>query len=126
VEVSGFWRDRPTFVTGGTGLIGGWLVRKLIAEGAGGVCLVRDWVPPSALFNESLHRSVKVVRGDLRDQELLERALGEYEIDTVINLARRRSSRSRIGIRRRRSRRTWPVPGGCSKPAGTARRSSRS
>jgi CDP-glucose 4,6-dehydratase len=87
VEVSGFWRDRPTFVTGGTGLIGGWLVRKLIAEGADVVCLVRDWVPQSALFNESLHRSVKVVRGDLRDQELLERALGEYEIDTVINLA---------------------------------------
>jgi CDP-glucose 4,6-dehydratase len=30
---------------------------------------------------------VKVGRGDVRDQELLERALGEYEIDTVIHLA---------------------------------------
>lgn len=28
-----------------------------------------------------------VVRGDVRDQETLERALGEYEIDTVIHLA---------------------------------------
>ena len=87
VAVSDFWRDRPTFVTGATGLIGGWLVRKLVEEGADVVCLVRDWVPQSALFNESLHQSVKVVRGDLRDQELLERALGEYEIDTVLNLA---------------------------------------
>lgn len=87
VAVSDFWRDRPTFVTGGTGLVGGWLVRKLVDEGADVVCLVRDWVPQSALFDESLYRRVKVVRGDLRDQELLERALGEYEIDTVLNLA---------------------------------------
>jgi CDP-glucose 4,6-dehydratase len=87
VEVSEFWRDRPTFVTGGTGLIGGWLVQSLVNAGADVVCLVRDWVPQSVLFTESLHRSVKVVRGDLRDQALLERALGEYEIDTVLNLA---------------------------------------
>ena len=30
---------------------------------------------------------VKVVRGDVRDRDLLERAIGEYEIDTVIHLA---------------------------------------
>src|SRR6185437_11164469 len=30
---------------------------------------------------------LRVVRGDVRDQALLERALGEYEIDTVIHLA---------------------------------------
>jgi CDP-glucose 4,6-dehydratase len=30
---------------------------------------------------------VKVVRGDVRDQALLERTLGEYEIDTVFHLA---------------------------------------
>ena len=30
---------------------------------------------------------VKVVRGDVRDREVLERALGEYEIGTVIHLA---------------------------------------
>ena len=62
-------------------------MRSLVQEGADVVCLVRDWVPQSALFDESLYGSVKVVRGDLRDQELLERALGEYEIDTVVNLA---------------------------------------
>ena len=87
VGVSAFWRDRPTFVTGATGLVGGWLVRRLVEEGADVVCLVRDWVPQSALFGDSLYQSVKVVRGDLRDQDLLERALGEYEIDTVLNLA---------------------------------------
>jgi len=82
-----FWQDRPVFVTGATGLVGGWLVRRLAALGAEVVCLVRDWVPQSELARAGLLEQVKVVRGDVRDQALLERALGEYEIDTVFHLA---------------------------------------
>jgi CDP-glucose 4,6-dehydratase len=51
------------------------------------VCLVRDWVPRSEASAAGLLESVRVVRGDIRDQELLERALGEYEITTVLHLA---------------------------------------
>ncbi len=82
-----FWQDRPTFVTGGTGLVGSWLVRRLTEAGADVVCLVRDWVPQSELVRAGLIEQVKVVRGDVRDREVLERSLGEYEIDTVIHLA---------------------------------------
>jgi CDP-glucose 4,6-dehydratase len=83
----GFWLDRPTFVTGGTGLVGSWLVRCLVEAGADVVCLVRDWVPQSEMVRTRWIERVKVVRGDIRDRELLERTLGEYEIDTVIHLA---------------------------------------
>lgn len=83
----GFWLDRPTFVTGATGLVGGWLVRSLLAAGADVVCLVRDWAPQSELVRSGRLERVKVVRGDVRDQALLERVLGEYEINTVIHLA---------------------------------------
>lgn len=86
-EVSRFWRDRPTFVTGGTGLVGGWLVQRLVESGAQVVCLIRDWEPQSRLLAGDLARQVTIVRGDVRDQALLERALGEYEVDTVIHLA---------------------------------------
>lgn len=82
-----FWLDRPTFVTGGTGLVGSWLVRWLVASGADVVCLVRDWVPQSELVRTGILDHIKVVRGDIRDREILERLLGEYEIDTVIHLA---------------------------------------
>ncbi|NMC86619.1 MAG: NAD-dependent epimerase/dehydratase family protein [Anaerolineaceae bacterium] len=82
-----FWLDRPTFVTGGTGLVGGWLVKRLVESGADVVCLVRDWVPQSELVQSGLFAKVKVVRGDVRDQALMERILGEYEIDTVLHLA---------------------------------------
>ncbi len=82
-----FWQDRPTFVTGGTGLLGSWLIRRLAEAGADVVCLVRDWVPQSELVRTGDIEKVKVVRGDIRDRELIERTLGEYEIDTVIHLA---------------------------------------
>jgi CDP-glucose 4,6-dehydratase len=85
--MSNFWLDRPTFVTGATGLVGGWLVRQLLDAGADLVCLIRDWVPQSEVVRANLIDRVKVVRGDVRDQSMLERTLGEYEIDTVIHLA---------------------------------------
>jgi CDP-glucose 4,6-dehydratase len=82
-----FWRDRPVFITGATGLVGGWLVKRLIEADADVVCLVRDWIPQSELVRSRLIEKVKVVRGDVRDQAGLERILGEHEIDTVIHLA---------------------------------------
>ncbi|MDZ7318892.1 MAG: GDP-mannose 4,6-dehydratase [candidate division KSB1 bacterium] len=82
-----FWCDRPTFVTGATGLLGSWLVRRLIELRADVVCLVRDWIPQSEMMRTYLIEKVKVVRGDVRDQTLLERTLGEYEINTVFHLA---------------------------------------
>jgi CDP-glucose 4,6-dehydratase len=84
---STFWQDRPTFVTGATGLVGSWLVKQLVAVGAHVVCLVRDWVPQSEFVRTGLDQKVSIVRGDLCDQALLERTLGEYEVDTVIHLA---------------------------------------
>src|SRR5437588_11178927 len=84
---SAFWLDRPTLVTGATGLVGSWLVKRLVNAGADVVCLVRDWMPQSEFVRSRVIEQVKVVRGDVCDQTLLERALGEPEIDTVIHLA---------------------------------------
>src|SRR5207237_7873241 len=60
---------------------------RLLDAGADVVCLVRDWVPQSELVRGQLLERVKVVRGEVTDQALLERTLGEYEIDTIIHLA---------------------------------------
>jgi len=84
---SPFWRDRPVFVTGATGLVGACVVRQLLNAGADVVALVRDWVPRSELVSSGLIERVTVVRGDVRDQKTMERALGEYEIVTVLHLA---------------------------------------
>ena len=81
------WLDRPVYVTGGTGLLGGWLVRELRARGADVVCLVRDWRPRSNLLQTGELDRVTVVSGSIEDQHLQERILNEYEIVTVFHLA---------------------------------------
>ena len=82
-----FWRDRRVFVTGATGLVGSWLVRQLLELDADVVCLVRDRVPRSELWRSGVLDRVTAVHGELEDQALLERALGEYEVQTVFHLA---------------------------------------
>ena len=82
-----FWLDRPVLVTGGTGLLGSWLVKRLALGSADITCLVRDWVPQSELVKSGLFNEVKVVRGDIRDIQVIDRVISEYEIDTVFHLA---------------------------------------
>ena len=85
--MNAFWRDRSVFVTGGTGLLGSWLVKQLLDAGSNVVCLVRDWVPQSELVRSRRIEQVNTVRGDIVDRDLIERALGEYEVEVVFHLA---------------------------------------
>jgi CDP-glucose 4,6-dehydratase len=82
-----FWLDRPVFVTGCTGFLGSWLTIALVEAGAAVVGLVRDAVPFSHLRRSGYQGRIAVVRGDVTDYKLVERAFNEYEIDTVFHLA---------------------------------------
>jgi CDP-glucose 4,6-dehydratase len=78
---------RSAFVTGAYGLLGAWLVTALLDEGVAVTVLKRDEDPRSALRLLGLEERVSVVHGDVRDFDLLQRALADYEIDTVFHLA---------------------------------------
>jgi CDP-glucose 4,6-dehydratase len=82
-----FWQDRSVFVTGASGLLGGWLTKHLLEQGANVTVLLRDWVPQSELVQQKMLERVNVVRGDVCKQELIERSLGEYEVEVVFHLA---------------------------------------
>ena len=86
-QPSSFWLDRRTLVTGGSGLVGGWLVQRLVEQGADVVCVVRDIVPHSILLGSDLQKNVSIVYGDVTDHYFLERVLAEYEVQTVFHLA---------------------------------------
>ena len=75
------------FVTGASGLVGSQVVSMLVERNASVVILQRDWVPDAELVRSGAHERVTMVRGDLADQTLLERVLGEYEVHTVLHLA---------------------------------------
>lgn len=80
-------RGRSVFVTGAYGLLGSWLVKALLERGATVTVLKRDEVAASALTLEGTERRVNVIHGDVCDPPLVERALGEYEVDVVFHLA---------------------------------------
>jgi CDP-glucose 4,6-dehydratase len=84
-----FWRDRPVLVTGGTGLLGSWLVAALVERGARTVMLVRDRVPDALVYTSGAADRCVEVRGDVADGDTIERTLAEYEIDAVFHLAAR-------------------------------------
>jgi CDP-glucose 4,6-dehydratase len=85
---------RSVFVTGGYGLLGSWLVSELVDQGARVTVLKRDDTVTSALALHGTEQRVNVVRGDVCDLAVLERALTEYEVDTVFHLA----AQSIVGI----------------------------
>jgi CDP-glucose 4,6-dehydratase len=82
-----FWQSRPTLVTGATGLLGSWLLKCLIEEGAEVVAVVRDGVPKSLAVEEGLIARVTTVHGSVEDFSFLRRSISEYSVDTVFHLA---------------------------------------
>lgn len=90
---SRLWRDRHILVTGGTGFLGSHLTRLLVEAGAAVVVLRRDRVPPSSVERTWADR-VTWVDGDVEDQALLERVLGEHEVATVFHLA----AQTQVGV----------------------------
>ncbi len=86
-SMTDFWEDRNVFVTGCTGFLGSHLSHALIKRGANVVGLVRDWVPKSKFYESEIVENVSVVRGCVEDFQTVERAINEYEIETVFHLA---------------------------------------
>lgn len=123
--MSSFWRDRSVFVTGCTGLLGNWLVAELLRRGAWVTGLVRDFVPQSRLYTEDWYQRINVVRGCVEDLQTLERAINEYEVDTVIHLA----AQTIVGVANREPlatfetniKGTWNVLEACRRVGGVSR-----
>jgi len=109
--------SRSVFVTGAYGLLGCWLVRALLAREDRVVVLRRDRAPRAALLLDGVEERVDVVHGDLNDDGLLARALGEYEVDTVFHLAAQTivgtANHSPVGTFESNIRGTWTLLEAC-------------
>jgi CDP-glucose 4,6-dehydratase len=81
------WQGRSVLVTGCTGLLGSAMTRNLVDLGANVVGLIRDTVPRSGLFTDGTAEQIIAVKGDVREQFLIERVLNEYNIQVVFHLA---------------------------------------
>ncbi len=82
-----FWQDKRVFITGVAGLLGSWLAADLVSKGAHVVGLIRDQVAHAELVRAGTINQIDVVHGDITDYATMERAIAEYEIDTIFHLA---------------------------------------
>jgi len=80
------WSARKVLVTGATGVVGSWLTRRLLDEGAYVVALVRDLDPQSELLRSGTLQRVNVVNGELEDAVTVARAVVDHEVDTILHL----------------------------------------
>ncbi|HEU4658000.1 MAG TPA: GDP-mannose 4,6-dehydratase [Capillimicrobium sp.] len=94
---------RSVLVTGAYGMLGGWLTKALLDRGDRVTVLKRDDVPGSLLALEDVERRCSVVHGDLIDPGLIDRAIGEHEVDTVFHLA----AQTIVGTASRSPLSTW-------------------
>jgi len=108
-----YWKGKTVFVTGATGLMGSWLVKALMRDGADIVALVRDQAPNSMLLREELVDRIAVVSGDLECLPTLQRAIAEYQPHTVFHLAAQPlvqvAKRDPVGTLRANVLGTWNV-----------------
>jgi CDP-glucose 4,6-dehydratase len=115
--MSDFWKGRNVFVTGASGILGSHVTEALVSEGACTTILMRDGVPTSRLIETGTSRKVNTVRGDIEDYWVIERALNEYEIDTVFHLGAQTivgaANRSPMGTFRSNIEGTWNLMEAC-------------
>ena len=82
-----FGKGRTVLVTGATGMVGSWLVKDLLAAGARVIALVRDNDYQTEFFRSGDYLKATIVNGRIEDYDVVERAVNEYEADTVFHLA---------------------------------------
>jgi len=73
-------------VTGGTGFVGQWLARSLLAEGWS-VAAVGLHPQATSILSPNEHRAVEWLHGDVRDPEVIRRALDTGAADAIFHLA---------------------------------------
>ena len=81
------WRSRTALVTGIGGFVGGGLALELLRRGARVVGIVRDSAGSRLLGRLGILDGVELVSGSIAEPGIVQRAINEYEVDTVFHLA---------------------------------------
>jgi CDP-glucose 4,6-dehydratase len=81
------WTDRTVLVTGIGGFVGGGLAAGLLARGATVVGVLRDSGGGRLLEALGIADRIELVHGSINTPGVVQRAINEYDVDTVFHLA---------------------------------------
>ena len=84
--LASYWADKRVLVTGASGMVGSWLTRWLSECGAYTVAFIADTDPQSELIRSGTINKINVVNGRLEIYEDVERAINNYEVDSIFHL----------------------------------------
>ena len=80
------WKGKKVLITGATGLVGSWLVKALLKRKSIIVALVRDIDYQTEFYRSGDYLQTNIVNGSLENFSTIERAINEYEVDTIFHL----------------------------------------
>ncbi len=81
------FKDKTVLVTGATGFLGGWMVGRLIDEGANVITIVRRPSPDSQFETLGYKDKVRVYEGSVADRDLIAQIFSDSTIDFVFHTA---------------------------------------
>ncbi len=74
-------------VTGGSGLIGSYVVKQLVEQGHDVFCVVRSRAPHSVFYERHLDKITHLIYADILDEQRMFELLPRYDVEAVIHLA---------------------------------------
>jgi len=80
------WEGKKVLITGATGLVGSWLVKAILRRKSIIVALVRDIDYQTEFYRSGDYLQTNIVNGSLENFSTIERAINEYEVDTIFHL----------------------------------------
>ncbi len=80
------WKNKKILITGATGMVGSWLVKEFLKRKSRVVTFVRDVDYQTEFYRSGDYLRTAIVNGPLENFSTIERAINEYEVDTVFHL----------------------------------------
>ncbi len=86
LELTNFWKNKNVAVTGATGVVGSWLVKNLLAQGANISALIYERDPVSELIRSGDISKITCIDGDLRDKDSIFKLVDSVKAETIFHL----------------------------------------
>lgn len=107
------WKNKVIFITGANGFLGSHLTNQALAYKAKTIALIKEEIPFSLFSTEKLNKKVELIKGDLKNSQLINAIFKENKIDLCLHIAAQAivgiANKSPIGTLETNIEGTWNI-----------------